>query len=202
MKAHVEVLEDAQRTLLARLGPAAEAAGFVLGGGTAIALHLGHRVSADFDWFTAGDFDPHALAKEFDVAVADVADGTLHADADGVRVSFLRFPYRTLVDPVPLDGFGCRAASLDDLAAMKLAAVAQRGTKRDFVDVHALVHAIGPLDRLIELYRRKFDVADATHVAVALAYFDDAEADPMPRMLSGVSWGAVRSDLQARVKAL
>lgn len=92
--------------------------------------------------------------------------------------------------------------NLEDLAAMKLAAVGQRGTKRDFFDVHALVGALGSLARLIECYAEKFPVADVMHVRIALVYFDDAESDPDPQMLTATSWDEVRADLRRWVKAL
>ena len=49
---HLEVLPPDQQNALRQLGPAAKDQGFYLGGGTAVAVHLGHRQSIDLDWFT------------------------------------------------------------------------------------------------------------------------------------------------------
>ncbi len=63
MRFHVEVLAPAQRRVLGRLGPVLTARGYYLAGGTALALHLGHRRSVDLDWFTPEPLgDPLGLA--------------------------------------------------------------------------------------------------------------------------------------------
>lgn len=65
MSFHAEVLPPEQQTALRQLGHAATVSEFYLGGGTAIAIHLGHRQSVDFDWFTAQRFDdPLELSRE------------------------------------------------------------------------------------------------------------------------------------------
>ena len=97
---------------------------------------------------------------------------------------------------------GCEIASLDDLAAMKLLAVDQRGAKRDFVDIHALAAHARPLAEMLELFRRKFAVEDVSRVLYSLTYFEDAEGDPMPRMLNNIAWEEVKADIRAWVKAI
>ena len=182
--------------------------GFHLGGGTAVALHLGHRRSVDLDWFTTAALpDPlqHAARlRATGLALADVETqrGTLHATIDGVRVSLLEYLYPLLKEPEPLGDTGARIAALGDLSAMKLAAVAQRGTRRDFVDVHVLATRFRPLGDLLDLYRSKYGVADATHVLYGLSYFDDAEPEQMPDMLVAADWGAIKRDIRGWVKAL
>jgi len=86
-------------------------------------------------------------------------------------------------------------ASLEDLAAMKLLAVSQRGTKKDFIDVNALATRFS-LAEMLDGYRRKFGVTDVTRVLAGLCYFDDAEADPMPTMLEPMEWQSVKASLR------
>ncbi|MGE5550255.1 MAG: hypothetical protein ACM3ZC_06960 [Bacteroidota bacterium] len=87
MSFHLEILLPEQREVLNILGPAASKAGFYLGGGTAVALHLGHRRSVDFDWFTPAKLDdPTGLAASLRQAGIplgnmSVAAGTLHGTA-------------------------------------------------------------------------------------------------------------------------
>jgi hypothetical protein len=202
---HAEVLPPAQQACLAGLGPAAIALGFHLAGGTAVALHLGHRRSVDFDWFTQS-FPVAAveLAEEFrgrgvTIDVSSVADRTLHGVVSGVRTTFLEFRPGLIAPLVPWPEYGCRLASLEDLAALKLLAVAQRGTRKDFFDVHAL-GARFELAEMLEFYRRKFAVADVGRVVAGLAYFDDAESDPQPSMLVSTSWDDVKDQLRDRVR--
>lgn len=58
------------------------------------------------------------------------------------------------------------------------------------------------LDVMIDCYQRRFGVTDASRVLAGLCYFDDAEAEPMPRMLALTSWSTVKDDLRAMVRRL
>ena len=60
---------------------------------------------------------------------------------------------------------------------MKLLAVAQRGTKKDFIDVHALSRRM-PLARMLDCYQRRFGVSDTSCILAGLCFFDDAESEP------------------------
>ena len=66
---------------------------FYLAGGTAVALHLGHRISEDFDFFTPQDFDALLLRNELyktgEFIVTGIENHTLHGIFNGVKVSFL-----------------------------------------------------------------------------------------------------------------
>lgn len=155
---HAEVLPPEQQACLRQLGPAATALGFHLIGGTAVAIHFGHRQSVDFDWCTQ------------------------------------QFP----VEPVNLTA---ALAGLADLSAMELLAVSQRGTKKDFVDVHVLV-GVMPLKAMIDAYCCRFGVSDPGRVPASLCYFDDAEAEPMPRMLVPSDWDAIKEDIRRQVRAI
>lgn len=206
MRPHLEVLDPPQAAVLTRMaGPMAEA-GFHLGGGTAIALHLGHRKSIDLDWFTPSPLgDPLRLAarlrdRGLGIDNPRTAPGTLHGLVDRVRVSLIEYRYPLLGELARIEGSGAPIAALGDLAAMKLAAVAQRGARRDFLDVHALVHSFRELPELLASYRRKYRTDDVTHVLYGLSYFDDADKEQMPRMLQEVDWEQVKDALRDWVR--
>jgi hypothetical protein len=203
---HLEILPEAQRAVLARLGPLATELGFYLAGGTAVALRLGHRSSIDLDWFADVErLDPLELAATLraqlpELSVVETGAGALHAEIDGVRLTFLRYRYPLLA---PLeDAAGFRIAALADLACMKLAAATQRGDKKDFFDIVAIGDGGIDLADALALYRRKFGLASAGHVLVSLAYFDEAEGDPDPRTANGLTWAEVKRRLLARVREL
>ncbi len=205
---HAEILLPEQQEALRQLARPATECGFYLGGGIAIAAHLGHRQSLDLDWFTYGRLDdPLGLARELqergvNLHVGSVERATLHGAVGGVRASFLEYRHPTLVSPLDWSDLGCQVASLDDLAAMKLLAVDQRGAKRDFVDVHAIIASALSLAKILGLFRQKFAVDDISRVIYSLTFFDDAEGDPMPKMLNDVSWEQVKYDILASVKAI
>lgn len=201
MNFHPEALGKAQHRVLRKLGPLVTGWGFYLTGGTALALQLGHRRSVDLDWFTPGRLeDPLRLAEELRAAAVafrteQVASGTLHGVVAGVRISLLEYRYSLLKPLVPLPAFVCRLAARADLAAMKLAAVAARGAKRDFVDIYALGRSGLSLRRMLAWYQRKYSVTDIAHVLYSLCYFEDADKERMPQLLWDTDWQAIKSQL-------
>ena len=190
------------------LGPAAAQRDFYLAGGTAIALQLGHRRSIDFDWFLEGRLgDPLRLAGEIrDEGIpfqsGQIARGTLYGSLYDVRVSFLEFHYPMLDPLVTWPDYGCRLAGLRDLACMKLSAITQRGSRKDFVDLYALGQAGQTLPDMLAWYGEKFGVKDLGHVLYALAYFDDAESERMPRMIWKASWDKIKRTIRGWVHDL
>jgi hypothetical protein len=87
-------------------------------------------------------------------------------------------------------------ASLDDLAAMKLSAIAQRGKRKDFVDIYALSIKHASLAQMLECYKLRFATREIAHILYGLSYFDDAEKSPMPEMLWQVKWPAIKAHLR------
>ncbi len=205
---HWEALAARQRSVLVRLGPVVTAEGFYLAGGTAVALHLGHRRSLDLNWFTERPLlDPLALAGSIhrqngDLEVRQTAPGTLHASAAGISVTFLEYRYPLLQPLEPVETCGCRLASLDDLACMKLAAVVQRGARKDFLDIYALGTRHRPLSEMLSLYQQKYAIRDVLHVLQGLSYFDDADKERMPRLLWRFDWRTVKGTIQGWVREM
>jgi hypothetical protein len=202
------VLSSHQLAVLNDLAPAVAAAGFYLAGGTGVALHLGHRRSDDFDWFVERfSHPPIDVASSIrsavpGFAVDEIEEGTVIGTVRGVKTSLLAFPYPRLAPLCVWQDHGVRVADLRDLATMKLLAIVQRGTKRDFVDVHALLENGQPLSGMVSDFGARFGVTDPMSVLRALVYFEDAEADPMPDMRTRVTWDAVRNRLEREVERL
>ena len=136
MNLYAEVLPPQQQDVLRQLGHVTRKLGYYLGGGTAVAIHLGHRRSVDLDWFTEGRMDdPMRLAAHIrdegvGLEVRSVDRGTLDAMLGTVRLSFLDYGYPLLGPLIHWPSFDCQLASIDDLAAMKLLAIEQRGARR------------------------------------------------------------------------
>ncbi|MBM4330946.1 MAG: nucleotidyl transferase AbiEii/AbiGii toxin family protein [Deltaproteobacteria bacterium] len=206
MNFHPEVLGANQKKILRHLGPLTNHLGFYLGGGTALAIHLGHRHSVDLDWFSKESIpDPMRLAQDIrDAGISLATDridgGTLHGRISGVRVSFLEYRYPLLEPSIIWPQFGCRIASMADLSCMKFSALSQRGSKKDFIDVYALGLKYNSLPSMLRLYRKKFSIRDIAHVLYALSFFDDADREQMPRMLCPASWRTIKKTIHEWVR--
>lgn len=206
MTLHHEILTEEQLSVLVPLARVARDGGFYLAGGTAIALYLGHRRSIDFDWFTSDAYDdPHRMirllsAEGLNLTSAQVSRGTLLGTVNNVKVSFFRYDYPLLAELTHWEEYGIDIASLDDIAAMKLAAIAQRGSRKDFVDIYALATKHKPISEMLALYCSKYSMPDAMQVIYGLAYFDDAEKQPMPQMLWKVSWKHIKDEILSWVR--
>lgn len=155
-----------QRQVLAKLAPFLQD-GFHLVGGVAIAAHLSHRTSRDLDLFATRD--PTVLQADLDqlpgVVIASRAPGTLHLKVDGIPVSLIEYRYSLLAPPELRAELPVPVASIDDLASMKLSAIAGRGAARDFWDLHTIVtRTARPLSEFLDVYRRKYPVEDIGHV--------------------------------------
>ncbi|HEY9153061.1 MAG TPA: nucleotidyl transferase AbiEii/AbiGii toxin family protein [Anaerolineales bacterium] len=208
MKFHLEGLSGKQIQILRKFGKEFDRRGFYLGGGTALAVYFGHRLSADLDWFTSNPIDDALLLAEslrrsgLDFTTTQSAPGTLHGTLMGVRVSFLEYRYPLLQVPTIWKEMGCSLASLDDLACMKLSAVAGRGARKDFCDIYVLGTKHRSLPELIRLYQQKFKMDDISPVLYGLSYFDDAESERMPRMLLNVPWRTIKKKIQEWIKGI
>lgn len=121
---------------------------FVLYGGTAIALQLGHRVSVDFDFFAAKSFDPYLLMQSLpflqdSARVLQQSANTLTVMIDRggpVQVSFFGVPrLGRISEPVIAEGTELRIADLVDLAGTKAAVVQKRAEAKDYLDIDALI---------------------------------------------------------------
>ena len=176
-----------------------------LAGGTGLALHLGHRRSHDLDFFSRDAIDTEALTRRMKslagFALAAEAQDTLHVTLQGVKVSFLAYPYPLLFPFVAFQSVN--VADPRDIACMKLSAIASRGTKRDFIDLYMTSKQCG-VAQVLEWFRRKYaDVNPSpTHLLKSLTWFEDAEKDPMPDLLVPLTWEAVKTFFQSEAPRL
>lgn len=202
---HREAMSSQAERALGELRTLAVLDRWYLAGGTGLALHLGHRRSHDFDFFSREAVDPEAVMRKLKTlggfSVAEQAPGTLHATVEGIKVSFLAYPYPLLF---PFATFlDVNVADPREIACMKLSAIASRGTKRDFIDLYVVARQSG-LAHLLEWFKQKYaDVNPSlTHVLKSLAWFEDAEKDPMPDMLAPLAWEEVKRFFRNEVTRL
>lgn len=175
---------------------------FYLAGGTALALQIGHRISVDLDLFGNRPFAPQDILYELEdykpVSIMAQSKNILILNVKGVKVDFVNYKYPLIMDPIEMDGL--RLLSVQDIAAMKLSAIAGRGRKRDFYDLFFLLQLFS-LDELIAFYLKKYEEGSELMLARSLVYFDDAEEDDDPRLLqSGLNWDSIKRKILQEVK--
>jgi hypothetical protein len=177
------------------IAPVVPAAAY-LGGGTAIAVHLAHRMSRDLDFFFHhGSVDLDELAKNLSsagpFAVTERVPGRLNGVFSATRVQFLHAdevrPQHLLERPQEIDGL--RIAQISDLMAMKLKVVGDRGELRDYFDLMTIEQRTGRtvdegLALFLARFRPEYPDQAINHILLGLGYFDDVDPDdtlPVPR---------------------
>ena len=202
----VEALPQGTRRNLALLADAGLTEPFYLAGGTAAALHLGHRISIDLDFFGPDPFDSTQLATRLsDVGqfrLERLAEDTLLGELREVKISFFRYRYPLIVEPVSV--LSVNVAGIEDIAAMKLDAISRRGTRRDFIDLYFIAQYGLAVSGAFQWYQRKYVGLNLNlvHLVKSLAYFADAETDPMPQMLVELSWEEVKRFFEREARSL
>lgn len=190
------VLSHDAQTTLAILGNSGLLVDAYLAGGTSLALRLGHRISIDFDFFSPKKFDPVKLATDlkkigkFDLEMA--AGITLLGQFNGIKLSYFQYDYPTLK---LFDLWkGVSIASIDDVIAMKLVAISDRNTKKDFIDLYTICQRGTRIETMFDIYDKKYHVLDQNKYTLikSLTYFEEADSDIMPEMLENISWNEVK----------
>jgi hypothetical protein len=177
---------------------------YYLAGGTGLALHLGHRFSIDLDFFSqasdsVGPGERALLREAFKdptLIITFDKDTTFVASWRDVGISFFRLQHYPLVQkPIYLDRIPL--ATLEEIGAMKLAAIIDRGTRKDLVDLYFILQEV-PLAVLFQVASVKYSRVTTFAVSAtrALAYFEEAETLPMPRMLDRTPWTKMKRFLE------
>lgn len=173
---------------------------YYLAGGTALALQTGIRESFDFDFFIQEEFDENLLIQELEtignLEITVCRKRTVHVILEGIQFTFLYFPNELIEPKISTKEIaGLYIASIKDIAAMKLIAISQRGTKKDFFDLYYICnHFHMKIKEILELLEKKYskDKINYLHVIQSLAYFDDAEDENLPVVFIEYNWEVIK----------
>jgi hypothetical protein len=174
-------------------------------GGTALALHYGHRKSIDLDFISQRDFSLAHLKQSVSVlgryTLENEEPGTLDGILDDVKLTFLRYEYPLLFPMISYEHIFL--ADSRDIACMKLDAISSRRSRKDFIDLYVLLEHY-TLATLFEYFEKKYANIhyNKLHMIKSLSYFADAEEEPMPIMLRTLSWEAVKEKIIADARLL
>ena len=188
--------------LLQRLTAEPGLSPFRLVGGTALALQYGHRNSVDLDFFTTAPLQHDLLLqlshKIGQCSILNSSPRILQLIINNIKVDFVSYaPYDWIDNPVIHNNLVL--ASDKDIAAMKVNAVIGRGTKKDFVDIYALLQHYS-LPQILDFYRSKYPDFSDYRALLSLTYFEDAEMQPMPQMFIPDTWEMMKNTIIAGVK--
>lgn len=165
-------------------------------GGTALALQIGHRKSIDLDLFGLLKSDEYAILNELNqlgkVKLIQKTQNISIFTIDGIKVDIVNYTYPWLTDVVADDQL--RLAGKKDIAAMKLAAITGRGTKKDFIDLYFLLQVYS-LNQLLEFYKQKYHDGSVFLVLRSLAYFEDADVELIPTMMKELDWMVIKRSI-------
>lgn len=197
-----------QEEALRELSPRSWIRPFRLVGGTALALQYEHRVSQDLDFFTTEPFQINDLIRELERTGAFTlkrkSEFTAIGTWQGAEVTFLSYQYPWIREAVPMPPLCAALAHPLDIGLMKIEAASQRGTRRDFVDLFFICRRETSLEKLLELYPKKYgkQATPLYHILKSLSYFEDAEGQPEIRTQPRTSWKEIRSFFEKEVSRL
>lgn len=199
---HFETVEPATLVLLKEIqaNPAFEH--FRLVGGTALALQFGHRKSIDLDFFGEINFESINFEAEL-TKVGEVKNLTARRSIrtyaiNGVKVDFVQYPYPWIGEKITFDGV--TMADLRDISAMKMAAITNRGARKDFFDLYLLLEHLS-LKEMVSNYTQKYHDGSEFLLYKSLNYFEEAEHDDDPEILNNTSWEQVKDRIGVEHKA-
>lgn len=154
---------------------------FYLAGGTALALQIKHRLSADFDLFSKKEISKNLLGKikkvfsDKKIVVSVNNQDELTVFIDGVKTSFIHYPFPLLYKSKTFKNV--RIANIKDIAAMKAYAIGRRGTYKDYIDLYFILkEKISSLENIIKTAKKKFGGEfNARLFLEQLVYLEDIE---------------------------
>ncbi len=184
MEIFLEVLTAEQQEILPKL-VFLKKQKFYLAGGTALSLQIKHRTSVDFDFYIKKDFQPEEIYGQFQkqknkkILLSSITEkNTLLLELNDISISLFTYAYPLVKNLVKNQYFNL--ASPEDIAAMKMIAIIQRGTKRDFIDLYFLIKKIG-LEKIFGYAREKYPGFNEYLALQSLTYFKDAEIESNDR---------------------
>jgi len=183
-----EILPKPQQEIWPLLAPAPRLS-FVLYGGTAVALYLGHRRSVDFDFFRSEPLDKKELEASFefmrDAQTIQEDENTLVVIAQmpsgPVKVSFFGgLSIGRINEPLQTTDSTLLVASIEDLLATKLKAIMDRAEAKDYRDISAILSAGVSLEKALgafaKIYRK-----DPGLPLRAMGFFKDGDLPSLPK---------------------
>lgn len=186
---HTKTVEPHTLSLIQSLQSKSYTKNFLLVGGTALALQIGHRTSMDIDLFTNERFDVAnfltSLRIDYGLSIRNQMKHALLVDIDHVKTDFVFQPSIIIEEPTTIENI--RLATLKEISAMKISAITARGRKRDFIDLYCLLDHFS-LPEILHAFTEKYKDATLILAIRSLFYFEDANNDLEPKCFFNYEW--------------
>jgi len=191
-----KVVDQSTLDLLIKINNCALFQNYRLVGGTALALIHGHRKSIDLDFFGNEKIDTFEMMSFFN-SIGNVNDIKSSKRIDSlflndIKVDIVHYPYHWIDEPLVEDNL--RLASSKEISAMKIAAITNRGSKKDFFDLNKLLQLF-TLEQILGFYIEKFKDSSIFFALKSLIYFNDAEEQESPFMFDDITWDQVKQNI-------
>jgi predicted nucleotidyltransferase component of viral defense system len=203
-----DAIPEKLKVILKKITPVVRTERFYLAGGTGLALQIGHRVSEDLDFFRDASFDPNSLlltlkSKTNSYEDVVIETHTLLVSLEGARCSFFFYEVPLIYKLVEFEGLN--VADWRDVLAEKFKTISQRGSKKDFYDIFAVIRSKRlTIEESVSIFKKRFEQTglNTYHVLRSLTYFEDADGEPDPNMLKGYifPWEEVKSFFGKNIK--
>ena len=206
-----EAISDSVWNLLHRLNSIAQMKSCYLGGGTALALQLGHRISEDLDFFVVEEFDHLSFetaiqSKSLNTLVLNHSFGHTELIIQSVKVDLIRERIPLKFPPKPIDSRmeNLRMADPRDIGRMKILSIGSRGSKKDFVDLYCLTRKVIPLGSLLTLATEEDHGVRYSKLLFlkGLVDFEEADRDADLTLIWDIAWEEVKQGLTDEVRQI
>ena len=198
---YYKTISEQTLELLKKLQKVPDFSSLRLVGGTALALQIGHRKSIDIDLFGRLNIDEFSMSENINsigkVTQLKKSKNINIYTIDDIKVDIVNYSYPWIGKPIVDNEI--ILADKQDIAAMKLAAITGRGTKKDFIDLYFLLKHFS-LSEILGFYKDKFADSSEFLVLKSLTYFDDAEEDVEPLMLIKADWNEIKESIKEEVR--
>ena len=160
-------------------------------------------MSYDLDFFGQKKIDSIEILNNISLiakpTIIHQTQNILILNINDIKVDFVNYNYPLLKKVIFKDDL--RLVAIEDIAAMKLAAIAGRGKKRDFFDVFEILKYY-TLNEILEFYNKKYEDGSEFLVMKSLTYFDDADLDADLKLFNNVTWGTVKKQILKAVRKI
>jgi hypothetical protein len=197
---HYNTITPETLELLTKLQSIPDFAEMRLVGGTSLALQIGHRKSIDIDLFGHIRGDEFSVSEEINtlgkVTQLKKSKNINIYTINGIKVDVVNYSYIWLEDSIIENNL--QLAGKKDIAAMKIAAITGRGSKKDFIDLFFLLQEF-TLNQILGFYTSKYPDASTFLAIKSLSYFEDADSNEDPVMLYNINWPEIKECIKNEV---